>query len=37
MLMTLISELMTVISGFDYELVRLDEFLCVILAFLGHF
>ena len=37
MLMTLISELMTVISGFDCELVRLDEFLCVILAFLGRF
>ena len=37
MVMTIISGLMTVISGFDRELVRLDEFLRVIFAFFGHF
>ena len=35
--MTLISELMTMICGFDCETVGLDEFLCVIFAFLGRF
>ena len=37
MLMTIISELMTIISRFDRELVRLDEFSWAILAFLGRF
>ena len=35
--MMIISELMVVISGFDSKTVRLDEFLCVIFTFLGHF
>ena len=37
MLMALISELMMVISGFDRTLMGLDEFLYVILVFLGRF
>ena len=37
MFMTFISELMMIISGFDRELERLDEFSCVILAFSGRF
>ena len=37
MIMALISEFMTVISGFDREMVGLDEFLCVVFTFLGRF
>ena len=37
MLMTLISELLAMISGFDRETVGLDEFLWVIFAFSGRF
>ena len=37
MLMMLISELMTVISGFDRETVGLDEFPWVISVFSGRF
>ena len=37
MLMTLISELMAMISGFDRETVSLDEFPCVVFTFLGRF
>ena len=37
MIMTLISEFMAMISGFDRETVGLDEFLCVIFAFSGCF
>ena len=35
--MTLISELMAMISGFDRTLMGLDEFPCVISVFSGHF
>ena len=35
--MTLISKFMAMISGFDRTLMGLDEFLCVIFAFLGRF
>ena len=35
--MTLISEFMTMISGFDRVLIGLDEFPYVIFAFLGRF
>ena len=37
MIMTLISELMAMISGFDRETVGLDEFPCVVFAFSGRF
>ena len=37
MIMTLISELMAIISGFDRETVGLDEFPWVIFAFSGRF
>ena len=37
MSMAIISGLMMIISGFDRELERLDEFPCVILAFSGRF
>ena len=37
MITTLISEFMTMISGFDRTMMGLDEFLYVILAFSGHF
>ena len=35
--MTLISELMAMISGFDRTLIGLDEFPCVIFTFFGAF
>ena len=35
--MMFISELMTMISGFDREMVGLDEFLWIIFAFSGRF
>ena len=35
--MTLISEFMAMISGFDRETVGLDEFPCIVSAFLGRF
>ena len=37
MIMTLISEFMTMISGFDRETVGLDEIPCDIFAFSGRF
>ena len=37
MIMTLISELMAMISGFDCEMVGLDEFSWVIFVFSGRF
>ena len=37
MIMTLISELLAMISGFDRETVGLDEFPWVIFAFSGRF
>ena len=37
MIMTLISELMAMISGFDRETVSLDEFPCVVFSFSGRF
>ena len=37
MIMTLISELLAMISGFDRTLMGLDEFPYVIFAFLGRF
>ena len=37
MIMTLISEFMAMISGFDRTLIGLDEFPCVVSAFLGRF
>ena len=37
MIMTLISEFMAMISGFDRTLMGLDEFPWVIFAFPGHF
>ena len=37
MIMTLISEVMAMISGFDRALKGLDEFSCVVFAFSGRF
>ena len=37
MIMALISEFMTVISGFDRTLKAFDEFSCVVFTFSGHF
>ena len=37
MIMALISEFMTVISGFDRTLIGLDEFLSVVFTFSGRF
>ena len=37
MIMTLISEFMAMISGFDRTLIGLDEFSCIVFTFLGRF
>ena len=37
MITTLISEFMTMISGFDRTLIGLDEFPCVVFTFSGRF
>ena len=37
MIMTLISEFMAMISGFDRKTVGLDEFSCLVFTFSGHF
>ena len=37
MITTLISEFMTMISGFDRTLIGLDEFSCIVFTFLGRF
>ena len=37
MIMTLISEFMAMVSGFDRTLIGLDEFSCVVFTFSGRF